>query len=158
MAPPGEHIARQWTHSPAAADPADGPVVFPGPRGYRQRLYPRIANTRPRQQFPGARSPTVDTQTDDRSASAHRARVFPGRRGIDNVYGPTGRTHHPTTAGLDTKRREPGSKLLPSRREPAHRAPRHHEPSAGPSTIQYPTPMLTDNHNGYTQTIIRVLR
>lgn len=88
----------------------------------------------------------------------HRADAFPGRGGIDNVYGPAGRIYSPTTAGLDTKRREPGSKLLPSRREPAHRAPRHHSPSTGPSTIQRPTLILTDNHNGYTQTIIRVLR
>ena len=87
-----------------------------------------------------------------------RAGVFPSRGGIDNVYGPAGRIYSPTTAGLDAKRGEPGSQLLPSRREPADRAPRHHAPSTGPSTIQCPTPILTDNLNGYTQTIIRVLR
>ena len=100
---------------------------------------------------------THDSNPSGRGPS-RRAGVFPGRGGIDNVYGPTGRTHDPTTTGLDTKKREPGSKLLPSRREPAHRAPRHHSPSTGPSTIQRPTLILTDNHNGYTQTIIRVLR
>mgnify|MGYP001688207377 FL=1 len=84
--------------------------------------------------------------------------ILPGRGGIDNVYGPAGRIYSPTTAGLDAKRGEPGSQLLPSRREPADRAPRHHAPSTGPSTIQCPTPILTDNLNGYTQTIIRVLR
>ena len=44
--------------------------------------------------------------------------ILPGRGGIDNVYGPTGRIYSPTTAGLDAKRREPSSKLLPSRRGP----------------------------------------
>ncbi len=136
---------------------------------------------RPGGQFSGGHGPTVDARP---GGSGHLAgheekrepdpqpqptnrppggsipptRVFPGRGGIDNVYGPAGRIYSPTTAGLDTKRREPGSKLLPSRREPAHRAPRHHSPSTGPSTIQRPTLILTDNHNGYTQTIIRVLR
>ena len=84
--------------------------------------------------------------------------ILPGRRGIDNVYGSAGRIYSPTTAGLYAKRREPGPKLLPSRRGPADRAPRHHAPSTEPSTIQRPTPILTDSHNGYTQTIIRVLR
>ena len=87
-----------------------------------------------------------------------RAGVFPSRGGIDNVYGPAGRIHSPTTAGPDAKRREPGSKLLPSRREPAHRAPRHRTSSTEPSAIQRPTTILTDNHNGYTQTVTRVLR
>ena len=78
--------------------------------------------------------------------------------GIDNVYGPAGRIYSPPTAELDAKRGEPGSKLLPSPRGPADRAPRHHAPSTAPSTIQCPTPILTGNHNGYTQTITRVLR
>lgn len=64
-----------------------------------------------------------------------RAGVFPSRGGIDNVYGPAGRIYSPTTAGPDAKKREPGSKLLPSPREPAHRAPRHHLPSTESSTI-----------------------
>ena len=87
-----------------------------------------------------------------------RAGVFPGSGGIDNVYSPAGRIHGPTTAGPDAKREEPGSLLLPSRHEPAHRTPEHHEPSTALSTIQRPTPIPTDNHNGYTQTITRVLR
>ena len=99
--------------------------------------------------------------TNVRSRRLHpprRADVFAGPGGIDNVYGPAGRIYSPTTAGPDAKRREPGSKLLPSRREPAHRAPQHHSPSTESSTIQRPIPILTDNYNGYTQTITRVLR
>ena len=84
--------------------------------------------------------------------------ILLGRGGIDVVYTPAGRIYSPTTAGLDAKRREPGSKLLPSRRGPGDRAPRHHAPSIESNTIHRPTPILTDNLNGYTQTIIRVLR
>ena len=94
----------------AATPPAPPGGRVPGPRGYRQRLWPCRANIQP----------------DDRRAGREEG--------------------------------EPGSKLLPSRREPADRAPRHHAPSTGPSTIQCPTLILTDNHNGYTQTITRVLR
>ena len=88
----------------------------------------------------------------------HRAGMFPGRGGIDNVYGPAGRIYSPTTAELDGERREPGSNPYPAPAGPPRRAPEHHSPSTEPSTIHRPTPILTDNHNGYTQTIIRVLR
>ena len=87
-----------------------------------------------------------------------RAGMFPGRGGIDNVYGPAGRTHSTKTAELDGKRREPGSNPYPAPAGPPRRAPEHHSPSTEPSTIHRPTPILTDNHNGYTQTIRRVLR
>ena len=105
----------------------------------------------------GSAPPSSPTHTRG-DPTPRRAGVFPSRGGIDNVYGPAGRIHSPTTAGPDAKRREPGSKLLPSRREPAHRAPRHRTSSTEPSAIQRPTTILTDNHNGYTQTITRVLR
>ena len=78
--------------------------------------------------------------------------------GIDNVYGPAGRIYSTTTAELDGKRREPGSNPYPAPAGPPRRAPEHHSPSTEPSTFHRPTPILTDNHNGYTQTIRRVLR
>ena len=86
-----------------------------------------------------------------------RAGMFPGRGGIDNVYGPAGRIYSTTTADLDAKRREPGSNPYAAPAGPPRRAPEHHSPSTEPSTIHRPTPILTNNHNGYTQTIIRVL-
>lgn len=140
---PGTHVLRIWStavSSPAASTSCGSPTS------------PTCAR-RPA----GPAPPSSPTRTRG-DPTPRRAGRFPGRGGIDNVYGPAGRIYSTTTAELDGKRREPGSNPYPAPAGPPRRAPEHHSPSTEPSTIHRPTPILTDNHNGYTQTIRRVLR
>ena len=98
MAPPGEHTTRRTVLRRPRAPAA--PAIWPDTK---------------RGEDP-ARNP--DPRARPQGGSILPTRVFPGPGDIDNVYGPAGRTHSSTTAGLDAKRREPDSKLLPSPREP----------------------------------------
>ena len=92
MAPPGEHTTRRTVLRQPRAPAA--PAIWPDTkRGENPTHNPNPAAPEPRPEPRRSRPPG-------------RARMFPGPRGIDNVYGPAGRTHSPTTTVLDAKREE----------------------------------------------------